>query len=462
MTVVGTDQAGLLFGFTTNVLARRCVNYEKKVTEEAKVMEEKKATEATGETVEENKGQETQDKTMQAAEKKEGTQQAQNAAAEGGNAEKDQKKDQEDADGDEEELSAKSGERKDSKKLLLLLFLVAVVILAFAAGIAAAVLVPRLLEQRRIAAELKALEAPAFYFTEEDAVSSVTVVLGERRYEKFLEDIFEDGTVIRETEGTESTAEETQTLSQSVQEGTEGTETESTETATQEETVQPVVREVYQYYPQEEDGIQKDIREYMEYLQSEKNFLDISDIMDADKEMEGVADLLEEEDSQVQGYWLVGSGANPESYLILSIVQYPEYYQVRTKVGEKSFTQYVAGLWEERDQVQADTGLLNAGQPITGQRPAVTSPDVPTQQYLEEKIASMSQEELKLPEPTENYEFMVNNGAVYVEGTEYFRVTAYRPNEEGTLSYECTYLMDIDGNLHYTYDEVTGEATPFP
>ncbi len=434
----------------------------KKVTEEAGTMEEKKATEATGETVEEKQAGETQDGTVQAAEKKEG----QNPAADGDKTENEQKKEQEDADGEEEDLSAENGNggKKGAKKLFLLLFLVVVVILAFAAGIAAAVLVPRLLEQRRIAAEQKAMEAPAFYFTEEDGVSSVTAVLGERRYEKFLEDVFADGTVIRETEETqetETTAEETETVSQSTQTGEEtaGTETESADAGTQEEeTIQPVVREVYQYYPQEEGDVRKDIREYMEYLQSEKNFLDISDIMDSDKEMEGVADLVEEEDSQAQGFWLAGPAANAESYLILSIVQYPDFYQVRTKVGEKPWTQYVAGLWEERDQVQTDTVLPNPGQP----QPAVTTPGVPTKQYLEEKIASMSQEELKLPEPTENYDFIVSEGVVYVEEEEYFRVTAYRPGEKGTLRYECTYLMDIDGNLHYTYDEVTGEATPFP
>lgn len=338
----------------------------------------------------------------------------------------------EEAMGDQEILeedvgkAAKKGGKKSSKKLLLLIIAVVVIVIAGAA-VGAFLFIGKGKGKEQEQKE-ETVKPPAYYFTKGDGITSVTELLGERKFELLLED---------DTKDREDGDTDTQ----------EAMQEEETQTAEEEQ--EPVLLEVYQYYPETE--AQSDVDAYVEYLTGEKNFIDITDVEIGRAPEE---DLAEGEDgkegpSQEEEpilYVLAGPGAEEGNSLVLSITLYPDRYQIRTRTEEQSWTQYMAALWEERELQQQQ------------QKP--DDEQGVSRDYLDEKIAGMSSEELQLPEAMENYEFLSNPGVISVDGEEYARVTAYFKNEAGTLDYVCCYLLDAGGEVRYKYNEVTGEKTP--
>lgn len=405
---------------------------------------------------------------------------------------------------------------KSKKKLLIILIPIGVILIAAIA--AAVIFVPKFLnkEEKKVV-----VKPPEFYFTKKDAIDSVTVVLGERRFELVKEEISEEdttdtydfllgtGTVILEPEeeaesetgsmegtevGTES-ADGTQSASQE-----DTAQAEEAESASETETTAMVILEVYQYYPgeiaetetesgsetetgsesaQEEKGEEEETREaqedvaeevgtYLEYLQNEKSFIDITNIAVnmgefgefAQEDSEGDVPEEEVQDGPVF-HVLTGPAADEEQSLLISVVCYPAYYQVRTWTQEVPWTQQMSMLWGERDrqdEERRERELAKEQGETEGMSEEEETEEIDT---IEELVSSLGQEALQLPEPVDRYEFIFNSGNVRIDGKEYRRVGTYYKNEKtGTVNYECTFLVDENGEVHYKYYDATGEVEP--
>ena len=192
--------------------------------------------------------------------------------------------------------------------------------------------------------------------------------------------------------------------------------------------------EKYRYFSS--DTSDADVRSYMDYLMENKNFLDITE----------AEDESEADEKKGKTFRLTGPSEDEESYLEITITVENGSYTVSAVKEGKSWNSYIASLWEaeknDRERVK---------QPEQGG----------TRQIAEEKVRSMSQKELKLPEPVSRYEFIAGPGLVYVDGKNFYRVSAYRKQENGTLTYECAYLMDYSSqNVCYKYNDVTEETEP--
>ncbi len=349
-----------------------------------------------------------------------------------------------------EEGTEGSKKGRIGKKKLLILAATAFVL----AGGAAAFFVPRYLKQKR-QEELE--KAPAYYFSKDDGVSSVTEIVGEREFEsidaKLLEGLVAEAAMNAPPEEEKAEAEDSEgeNPGETEAEGTEekAGEAEAEETGEKaEEAAELPGTEAYQYRGAED--VQADIDAYLTYLETEKGFVDVTSVMDAREAQQTAADAETETEEEEEGpihYHLTGAGADPQTSLLLAVVQYEDFYQIIACASAQPWSQYVASLWEERE-VQAE------------QKGSVQKDDAMTRLSLEEKLTSMTKEQLGLEEATENYEFISGMGTIFVEGSEYFHATAYRHNDVGTLDYVGTYLIDADGNVCYKYNEVTGETEP--
>lgn len=396
---------------------------------------------------------------------------------------------------------------KSKKKLLIILIPIVVILLAAAA--AAAVFVPKFLNKDK--KKVVVVKPPEFYFTKKDAIDSVSVVLGARRFTLIKEAILAEetentydfllgtGTVIAEpeeeseTESLSETAdtaqEESAAQAESTEPAEEATQEESAtapeESASETETAETVILEVYQYYPgeiseeetesateeesaqaeetaQEPEGDAKEeVAAYLEYLQNEKSFIDITQIalnmgVFAQEETEEQPDEQEETEGPLY-YVLTGPAADADHSLVLSVICNAEYYQIRTWTQETPWTQQMSLLWEERDR-QDEERRQRELEKEQGETEGATEEESEEIDTIEELVSSLGQEALKLSHPIENYEFIYNAGGLLIHGKSYSRVGAYYMNEKTkTPNYECTFLVDENGEVHYKYHDATGE-----
>lgn len=284
---------------------------------------------------------------------------------------------------------------------------------------------------------------PVYYFAKEDNISSLTEVVGER--------VFEEINPVDAGDGGESTgaAEETAVRSDTMDRGGAETQEETgaqeetagqEETGTQEETAGEE-REQYRYYPAEDAAA--DLQAYKEYLMQEKHFIEPA-IEEEDDKGETKEEEKEEDSGELRCI-LAGPSSDENSYLEITLTAGQTACTVTAVKKGEAWNSYVARLYEEeKKKVQKQPE-----EPIS------------TRQIAEDTVRGMSQGQLALSEPVKNYEFITNPGLIMVEGTNYYRISAYKKQENGTLSYECAYLMDFDsGDVGYKYDDVTEALEP--
>lgn len=240
-----------------------------------------------------------------------------------------------------------------------------------------------------------ALLPPEFYFAKDEDIPSVTDVIGDREFEN-----------LSEKEALSGQAEpDSQRNGVSV--------------------------EKYRYFSSGTSDT--DVQKYMEYLTENKNFLNTTE----------PADSREEGGEKKEIYRLTGPSGDGECYLEITIEVEDGGYTVTAVKEGQAWNSYISQLWEEERKEQAQT------EPVEQKS---------TRQKAEEKIGSMSREELKLPEPVDSYEFIAGPGLIYVDGKNFYRISAYRKKENGTLTYECAYLMDYtSGEICFKYNDVTEE-----
>lgn len=284
------------------------------------------------------------------------------------------------------------------------------VIIILAVGIALMIISIAALLGRMAARRDRTPQPPARYFAKSENLSSVTEVVGDRRFETV-------------TDGAVENREET-----SAAEPAETSETGLTESAAAEEKGENIER--YAYFPTE--SVEEDVTAYMDYLKSEKTFLDVT---------EGEGDP--EEGAQTRIYRLSGPSEDEKCHLEITIEIADNSYTLTAAKVDEPWNSYVSGLWTEEKKKEANRKPEEA---------------VSSMEMAQEAVKSLGEARLNLPKPIDQYDFRTGMGVVNVDGRDYYKVGTYERQENGTVTYECAYLVDYDsGAVAYKYNDATDE-----
>lgn len=310
---------------------------------------------------------------------------------------------------------------KLSKKTFIIIVAAAVVLIA--TSVAAAFL------GRSAARRDRTSEAPARYFAKSDDISSVTDILGERKFEEIgLEDKEPSA-----AEALESSRAETAETSEAgaAQPSAGGTEESMTESAPDAE--EGDVKS-YIYFP--ESSVSEDVSEYLEYLKTEKKFLDISQ-----------GEESEEDSGEIKVYRLAGPAHDDKSHLEITIEAGADSYTITTVTSKEAWNSWVSQLWEDEKKKEKSNKKKDDTKS--------------SMQLAQEAVGSMEENRLNLEETVNHYDFITGPGLIRVDGKNYYRVGAYKKQENGTITYECAYLVDYEsGTVDFKYNDVTGETEP--
>lgn len=289
----------------------------------------------------------------------------------------------------------------DLRKKRIIIIAGILILVAVAAAAVSALVIKRGREE-------KAALPPESYFAKSEELPSVTDILGERSFEKLG-------------------------LGEAAKVGKEGaSEQEETETVQEDSTAEDELTEKYRYYPEED--AKEEARQYRDYLMNERNFLDVT------------GDAQEETEEEGAGCRLAGPSREDGWYLEITIETEGSSYTITAVKKKEAWNSYVSRLWEEEK---------------TKETAEETQEPKSSREIAEETVRSMTQTQLKLPDPVGSYEFISNPGLINVDGKEYYRVSAYKKLENGTLTYACAYLMNYaSGSVDYKYDDVTEKTEP--
>lgn len=257
--------------------------------------------------------------------------------------------------------------------------------------------------------------SPEYYFSKSEEVPSITGIVGERS-------IF--------TSATETVRDAVSFLEAAVNPKAEPTETADDPKAQPLETSSEDSAIVYNYVS---DTVKQDVDEYVAYLESEKNFIELTNLRKDEKA----------KDPSSNTRCLAGASQDKESFLSITITEDVDSYSISAVKENQPWDLFVAELWKSSYHLLAAEDA------------------VPTTVSAEEQVRSATQKELNLPYPPENYKFISKRGQIRVDGNDYYCVSAYLPNETGTFDYECAFLLDAaSGAIEYQYDEATGKTIP--
>lgn len=337
-----------------------------------------------------------------------------------------------------------------SKKKKILLIVVSVLILIIL-GAVTAILIFTL--GKKGEKEEAPPEAPAYYFSKDEELSSITTVVGEREFIN-LTVIPEESEEAKETEaakedkkeksgkkkGSEETSKEENADAESSSQESAGTEEsqDAAEETTAGET--PVPEEVYKYLHVED--VKGDIKSYQTYLETEKNFLDVTEKNEPEEKPD-----TEDPQEGHEFYTFAGPSKDSESHLVITLETDGDSYTVTARKEAEPWNTYFRILWNQQKSKIEDFE----------KKPKATT----SIEQAEDTVRSQSQEKLGLPEPTESYEFIAAPGLSKVDGTNYYTVRTYKRQEDGALYYMGTYLFNYDTNqVGFSMDEITGETKP--
>lgn len=248
-------------------------------------------------------------------------------------------------------------------------------------------------------------QPPARYFAKSEDLSSVTDIVGDRRFEAMMEEAAESTEEASETAATENApAKETEEKGENI--------------------------ERYAYFPTE--SVEEDVTAYMDYLKSEKTFLDVT-------EGEGEP----EEGAQTRIYRLSGPSQDEKCHLEITIEVGESSYTLTAVKVDEPWNSYVSGLWTDEKEKEANRKPEEA---------------VSSMEMAQEAVKSLGEARLNLPKPIDQYDFRTGMGVVNVDGRDYYKVGTYERQENGTVTYECAYLVDFDsGTVAYKYNDATDE-----
>ncbi len=267
------------------------------------------------------------------------------------------------------------------------LFLILAITIILTAG-TTSLLLPRFLNQK---AESLPPKEPACYLDKEENLKSVTQIVGERSC--ILEQVY--------------------------REGTGSVSSNDAASLTEPSPADDSMQMVYRYYPSPDTDMQDDISKYMDYLVSEKQFLDITSVSSAVPD----AVPVEANDGSVSVYRLAGPSVDSSSCLAVTIRKFSDSYTVLPQKLEEPWNTYVSKIWADgqKETQKSQHSTLDAA---------------------ERSVASASSGTLGLTGDRKQYTFIADRGITLYGNQEYYQVNAYRQNQNGTLDYVCTYLLD--------------------
>jgi len=263
-------------------------------------------------------------------------------------------------------------------------------------------------------------QAPSYYFSKDEGISSVTEVVGKRDFEK--QPAVE---AVQETE-TKETDDQTQ-------KARESSAPSSTQAAGPEDR--------YKYFHVEDTSA--DLKSYKDCLEGVKNFIDVTD-----KSLQEEQTSTEEtEKVGTEIYRLAGPSKDSSSYLSITLESEADSYTVTTCKEDKPWNTFFKDQWKQQKKIIADFE----------KQPKATN----TIEQAEETVRAQSQEKLGLPETVESYEYIASPGLSKIDGKNYYTVRAYKRQPDNTLIYVASYLFDYNtSSVAFQYDEGTGKATP--
>ncbi len=306
---------------------------------------------------------------------------------------------------------------------------------------------------------------PDHYFARSEHISSVTDIVGERSLAQetsqpapsqeapqTLEPTLPNGEAAAEGSPEKGDPEkgdlgETVSPEGDSGESASGEAQESLTTETEAADASPETK-VYRYRSSE--SARADVDSYIQYLKTEKHFIDVTDALAENEKKEGgtpgsaaSAGASSAEQGEQRIHRLAGASQDSDSYLSITITEEEDGYTVTTVKENQPWAAYFTQLW--------DSSLNRAQLQNTEPQPTLAT--------AEETVRKAGQELLKLPAPVSEYEFIAKRGLVRIDGNDYYCVSAYRSNDTETFDYECAYLLDASsGKIMYQYDEATGDA----
>ena len=290
----------------------------------------------------------------------------------------------------------KKGAPYMKKKTVLLVAATAAV-----ASCGTAVLLPQLRQVKTASTEI-----PSYYLNQDENLESITQIVGERA-------------CVSEPESASSES---------------GQEEESS--ASDSSNSSSVL--VYRYYPVPDATISEDVSAYVDYLTSEKQFLDVTDTVPSETDQTVSQNTAEEAVS----YTLAGPSADPSSYLTVTIQEFSDSYTITPQKEAEAWNQVIARLWEEQESIPE------------------TEPEQITLDTAEQSVASADMNTLGLSGDKSQYTFIADRGLILYDNIGYYQVNAYRRNDTGTLDYTCSYLLNpYTSQIVYRYDESNASTT---
>jgi hypothetical protein len=311
---------------------------------------------------------------------------------------------------------AKAPKNKEKGKGLLpknkrVLVLMAAALLIVIMGSVQAIVL--LTSQKKDVQKEEVEEVPTYYFSKDEDISSVTEIVGERDFKK--------------QEASEASLE------------TETKETSSAGASSQ----ASGMRARYKYFNVEDTSA--DIKNYMDYLEEKKNFINITD--QSQQPESGQPSTDEASKTSAEIYQLAGPSKDSSSYLSITLESEADSYTVTTSKENQPWNTYFKDQWNQQKKIISDFE----------KQPKSTN----TIEQAEEAVRAQSQEKLGLPEAIDSYKYITASGISKIDGNDYYKVRTYKRQPDNTLTYVATYLFDYNtGSVAFQYDEVTGKAIP--
>lgn len=287
-------------------------------------------------------------------------------------------------------------------------------------GSAAAIIL--LTIQKRGTAKEKVPEAPLYYFSKDEGISSITEVVGKRDFTKLT---------VPETNQEDTKGSESQ------ESGSQAAKESSTDKTAQADGQE----EKFEYLHVED--ISGDLESYRSYLEGEKSFIDVTDKTQLTA---GSSEDSSKDDSS-DIYHFAGPSKDSDSYLSITLESNTDSYIVTACKEKQPWSTYFKDLWNEQKKIIADYE----------QAPKATN----TIEQAENTVRSQGQEKLGLSETADSYEYIAAPGLANIDGKNYYTVRTYKRQPDNTLIYIATYLYDYNtSNVAYQFDEITRKTTP--
>ncbi len=267
----------------------------------------------------------------------------------------------------------------------------------------------------------KMQQAPSYYFSKDEEISSVTEIVGERDFKK--PPVSDDGQ-----------EKETSNPHDKTQENKESSADAPTQADNRQE-------ERYKYLHAED--ISADLKKYKDYLEGEKHFIDVTD----KSRQTGQSSTEETSETGSEIYHLAGPSKDTSSYLYIILESETDSYTVTVCKESQPWNTYYKNQWDQQKKIIAE---------FEKQPKAST-----TIEQAAETVRAQGQEKLGLPETADSYEYIPSPGISKIEGENYYAVRTYKRQTDDTLIYVASYLFDYDtGSVAFQYDETTGKTTP--